>query len=238
MTVLYPASCYIEICYKRTVLLLCIICSVAYPEGVQGFTWTRTPLHPPPPPPPPFLNILWKWNNLVSVRPNYFIFMGHLRKLRENYKQSQHHTFIHTNPLSRNPIHPWCWSTCYAETSNNILLKKLMLNFHNVKVKRTYRAGCGVCEIYGAGVWGWANAVWGCTHTLMPFYLETCHRFILTTRPPDMEPGYMRELTLYSLTPFDTFEISCILRYCGKWSICSFGAYTLFCILFSKVFKI
>ena len=22
------------------------------------------------------LNILWKWNNLVSVRPNYFIFMG------------------------------------------------------------------------------------------------------------------------------------------------------------------
>ena len=29
---------------------------------------------PTPPPPPPFLNILWKWNSLVSVRPNYFIF--------------------------------------------------------------------------------------------------------------------------------------------------------------------
>ena len=26
-----------------------------------------------------FLNIPWKWNNLVSLRPNYFIFMGYLR---------------------------------------------------------------------------------------------------------------------------------------------------------------
>ena len=34
-------------------------------------------LEPPSPPHPPFLNILWKWNNLVSVRPNYFIFMGY-----------------------------------------------------------------------------------------------------------------------------------------------------------------
>ena len=29
-----------------------------------------------------FFNILWKWNNLVSLRPNYFIFMGYLRKMR------------------------------------------------------------------------------------------------------------------------------------------------------------
>ena len=28
-----------------------------------------------PPPPPPVLNNLWKWNNLVSVRPSYFIFI-------------------------------------------------------------------------------------------------------------------------------------------------------------------
>ena len=26
-----------------------------------------------------FLNIPWKWNNLVSLRPNYFIFMGYLK---------------------------------------------------------------------------------------------------------------------------------------------------------------
>ena len=26
-----------------------------------------------------FLNIIWKWNNLVSVRPKYFIFIGYLR---------------------------------------------------------------------------------------------------------------------------------------------------------------
>ena len=25
-----------------------------------------------------FLNIPWKWNNLVSLRPNYFIFIGYL----------------------------------------------------------------------------------------------------------------------------------------------------------------
>ena len=24
-------------------------------------------------------NILWKWNNLVSLRPNYFIFIGYLK---------------------------------------------------------------------------------------------------------------------------------------------------------------
>ena len=32
-------------------------------------------------------------------------------------------------------------------------------------------------------------------------------------------------LTLYIIiTPFDTFEISCIQKYYEKWSICSFGA--------------
>ena len=36
---------------------------------------------------PRFLNILWKWNNLVSMRPNYFIFMGYLRQMRLNHKK-------------------------------------------------------------------------------------------------------------------------------------------------------
>ena len=26
-----------------------------------------------------FVNIPWKWNNLVSLRPNYFIFIGYLK---------------------------------------------------------------------------------------------------------------------------------------------------------------
>ena len=52
--------------------------SMADPEGVRGFAWTPLPA----PPPPRFWNILWKLNNLDSVRPNYFIFMGYLRKMR------------------------------------------------------------------------------------------------------------------------------------------------------------
>ena len=35
-----------------------------------------------------FLNISWKWNNLVSLRPNYLIFIGYLNNLvslRSNY---------------------------------------------------------------------------------------------------------------------------------------------------------
>ena len=52
--------------------------------------------------PPPPCNILWKWNNLVSVRPKYFIFMGFLRKL-DKINKANRHTSIHLNPLSRNP---------------------------------------------------------------------------------------------------------------------------------------
>ena len=36
-------------------------------RGFSGFAWT--------PFPPKFLRFLWKWNNLVSLRPNYFVFM-------------------------------------------------------------------------------------------------------------------------------------------------------------------
>ena len=48
---------------------------MADPEGVQGVCW-----NPPFPSPLPFFNFLWKWNNLFSLRPNYFIFIGYLRK--------------------------------------------------------------------------------------------------------------------------------------------------------------
>ena len=49
--------------------------TVANQEGVQGVR--LNPLARPQ-----FLNIPWKWNNLVSLRPNYFIFMGYLRQTR------------------------------------------------------------------------------------------------------------------------------------------------------------
>ena len=40
-----------------------------------------------PPSYPPFLNILWKWNNLVSMRLNYFIFMRYVRKMGTGAQQ-------------------------------------------------------------------------------------------------------------------------------------------------------
>ena len=57
--------------------------------------------------------------------------------------------------------------------------------------------------------------------------------------------GYVKEklisclpLTLYSIiAPFDAFDISCIWKYYGKWSICSFWANAPLSIIFSKVFK-
>ena len=40
------------------------------------------------------LNIQWKWNNLVSLRPNYFIFIGYLKTRGGQGCSSQH-----LNPL-------------------------------------------------------------------------------------------------------------------------------------------
>ena len=49
-----------------------VLCSntVVDPEGVQGVSLN-----------PPVIKYPMKRNNLVSVRPNYFIFMGYLRKM-------------------------------------------------------------------------------------------------------------------------------------------------------------
>ena len=55
---------------------------------------------------PSFLNILWKWNNLVSVRPNYFIFMGCLRKMRYNHLSEPLHLYTYEHPLKKSWIRP------------------------------------------------------------------------------------------------------------------------------------
>ena len=73
--------------------------SVADPDGVQGVLSNP----PPPPPPRPFLNIPWKWNNLVSMRLNYFNFIGYLRKWDKISKTKLAPTPLYMNPLSRNP---------------------------------------------------------------------------------------------------------------------------------------
>ena len=72
-----------------------------------------------PPPRPLFLNILWKLNILVSVRPNYFISMWYLREMRSNQRREPPHLYIHLytyDPLSRNPgsapAMSLCWFIC------------------------------------------------------------------------------------------------------------------------------
>ena len=56
----------------------------------------------------------------------------------------------------------------------------------------------------------------------------------------DAQPTWLRNcaLTLYSMiTSFDASEVSCIWKYYGKWSICSFWSKCSIFHKFSKVFK-
>ena len=50
------------------------VCALAYMFKQRRIQFGFRGLEPPPY--TPFLDILWKWNNLVSMGPNYFIFMG------------------------------------------------------------------------------------------------------------------------------------------------------------------
>ena len=60
-----------------------------------------------PPPYPLFLNIQWKWNNLVSVRPKYFIFMRYLRKMRENQQSKPQNLYTYEPPFQKSWIPHW-----------------------------------------------------------------------------------------------------------------------------------
>ena len=80
--------------------------SVADPKGGSGGS-------PEPRICPPFLNILWKWNNLVSVTPNDFIFMGYLRLESTPPRSGVKHSITeppHSSPNERNiRLARLCW---------------------------------------------------------------------------------------------------------------------------------
>ena len=82
----------------RTTLLVVAV-PVADPEGALGVAWAPSPL--------PFLNILWKWNNLGSLRPNYFIIMGYLSKMRSNQQCEPPYLYTHEPPSEESWIRPW-----------------------------------------------------------------------------------------------------------------------------------
>ena len=52
-----------------------------------------------------FLNLLWKWNNLVSRRQNYFIFIGYL-------KTGVGEAGVQANPLNPILIRHWAFLSC------------------------------------------------------------------------------------------------------------------------------
>ena len=65
-------------------------------------------LEPPTPTPQPFLNIIWKWNNLVSVSETKLFHFHGISKKNVIKQQSEPHIFIHMNsPFQISWIRPW-----------------------------------------------------------------------------------------------------------------------------------
>ena len=59
-------------------------------------------LEPPSPPPPPVFKYPMEMNNLISMRPNYFIGLGYFKK--NDIKSAKRTPILYTyGPLSRNP---------------------------------------------------------------------------------------------------------------------------------------
>ena len=70
--------------------------------GSRGGHGVRSNPFSEPPPRPPRFNILGKRNNLASFRPNYFLFVGYLKKW-DKFSKANPNPFIHVKPHSRNP---------------------------------------------------------------------------------------------------------------------------------------
>ena len=73
----------------------------------------------------------------------------------------------------------------------------------------------------------WNVTLWCISSGYLPF-----------AKLPGLWISCIQRFTLYFIIiSFDAFEISCIWKYYGIWSICSFGANAPLTIIFSKVFK-
>ena len=60
------------------------------------------------PSPHPFLSILWKWNNLVSVRPSFLHFHGIFKKMRSNQPLKANPTPLYIwTPFQKSWVGPW-----------------------------------------------------------------------------------------------------------------------------------
>ena len=96
-------------------MLVSAMCPMADPEEVQRVRCNH-------PPHASLWNILWNWNNVVSVRPKYFIFIGYLRIMRSNQQSEQPHLYAYEPPFLKFWIRPWypvsfsevcqCWISC------------------------------------------------------------------------------------------------------------------------------
>ena len=81
-----------------------------------------------------FVNIPWKWNHLVSLRPNYFIFIGYLKTGGQ----------VWAKPLW---IHHWFGTLCQGST----FFEKFLQVYHQSVKHFISRSGPSFC-------WAWSGS--------------------------------------------------------------------------------
>ena len=107
-------SMYFVVMYIMYMYMLCFCTICSYSGGSRGGSRGSLKL---PSLIPLFLNIPWKWNNLVSVRPNYFIFMKYLRKNRWHQQSEPPHLYTYEPIFQKSSIRP-CFVTVLIPLSD------------------------------------------------------------------------------------------------------------------------
>ena len=170
--------------------------AVADPEEFQGFAQTLSP-----PPPPPFLNVLWKWNNWVSVRPNYFFFIGYLGKMRENQQSEPPQLYILWTPFV------WCtlyiyiylvmfyvYSYCLSKLTPDII--EFSLSFHPIfgNHRKKWALDCGTITCLNERILQFLNS-----------FMGTFNRMCLAFKRSGFKSGSISFIFLFFLVFFSLF---------------------------------
>ena len=119
-----------------------------------------------------FLNILWKWNNLVSPRPNYFIFMGYFKtRGREGIQANPLNPTGSATEVKNGPCYKW------------IVLILLQRNYRKKTIKWSFSYNFFV-KFHGMKIWKpqhdhviYPHPCYSAVHWF--FYLRTLHLLLI-----------------------------------------------------------